>query len=164
MLATVLVFAFHLPYLHGPPKRPPPVVNAHGHYHHWDWRVRQDRFSNRFTCEFNGPGMHLRSQSLIFALGHRVETTHAFYRVDARPPDIVSNQFIALHKLNIFPERGWIDDRDGGEVALPMATIGDGKKVWIRANSRSNVRYYDLSRMPVALQQMRKAGCPDYLP
>jgi hypothetical protein len=167
-MMLALIFAFHVPIdihlHHHRPAAPKPIV-AHGHLRHWRWDVRQDRFSSRFTCSLRAHDVHVRSGAAIFDLGHGVETTHAFYRIDARPPAPVSDHFIALHKLNIFPEKGWIDNPDGGgEAALPLTTLDDGQRVWIRANGRSKVHYYDVAGLNQALGAMHKAGCPAWLP
>lgn len=166
-MMLALLFAFHVPidlHRHHNANEPRPIA-AHGHGRHWRWEVRQDRFSNRFTCSLRAHDVHVRSGAAIFKVDPGLDTTHAFYRIDARPPAPVSDHFIALHKLNIFPEKGWIDDPDGGgEVALPLSVLGDPQRVWIRANSRSKVRYYNVAGLPQALAALHKAGCPDWQP
>jgi hypothetical protein len=136
-------------------------IERHGRTHGWQWAVITDRFTGKVSCQLHIRGMHVRADTVIFELKPGAETIHAVVRIDSRPPQPVSDMFAEDQKHGIFPERGWIDDRRGGEVALPLSMIRGARVVWIRPKPKAPVYGYNVSRLDQALAALKHAGCPD---
>jgi hypothetical protein len=159
MLAEVLAISLWFHHHAGPKAAKP--LERHGRVHGWHWAVHTDKFTSQVSCKLETGDIHVRSQTVIFNLRPGVETTHAFFRVDDSPARPVSDLFADVQKHGIFPERGWIDDRRGGEAALPLELVSGAHHVWIRPSPKARVHKYDVSRLPQALAVLKAAGCPD---
>jgi hypothetical protein len=107
--------------------------------------------------------MHVRNQSVIFEMGSGVETTHSVYRIDLGQPHAVSDGFTEVENNGIFPERGFIDDRNGGETVLPLHYLTGARHVWIRATPKRKPIDFDVSRLGQALAVARARGCPPWV-
>jgi hypothetical protein len=127
----------------------------------WRISVNRDTFTAAVSCSLSGPEMRFKAGTLIFSLGKGVETTHAVYRLDGGAPAPVSATFREDAANGFFPERGWIDDPAGGEVALPASRLKGVKRLWIRASPDYLPRYFNISRFGEALAGAKAAGCPD---
>ena len=132
-----------------------------GHVHAWRWEVWTDRFTNQTSCRLRTRRMSVHDQTVVFNLRRGIETTHATFRIDAAAAQPVSAVFAEVERHGIFPERGWIDDRAGGEVALPLEAVKGARDVAIRTAPRSLIRVYDVRYLGPALAALKAAGCPD---
>ncbi len=130
----------------------------------WRGFVRHDAFTGQASCGLATSGIHIRARSAIFRMGRGVETTHAVFRIDAGQPRAVSELFAAEARNDVFPLRGWIDDRHGGEVALPLGELEGAKRVFIRAQPGRRAKTFDVGRLSQALGALQAAGCPPDLP
>ena len=142
---------------------PPTPQQIHTKYALAGWKigVDHDTFTAAVTCSLTGPDMHFKAQTMIFRLGSGVETTHAVFRLDGGAPRPVSALFREDEAHGFFPERGWIDDPSGGEVAFPADRLKGVKRLWIRASPAHRPRYFNVSRFGDALAGAKAAGCPD---
>jgi len=137
------------------------ITTHHYRVHEWRVIVRNDAFSGAPSCTIKAPRIAYRRQTLIFHVGG-ADTTHAFFRVDnGAPARSVREAFTEDEARGFFPERGWIVDPNGGEVALPATYLTSAKRIYIRVSLKSHPRAFDVSRFPEALSRARAAGCTD---
>ncbi len=138
-----------------------PKVATHTFKVH-DWRVvvRHDDFADRVTCSIKTRRISYLRETLVFHVGGG-DTTHAYFRLDGALPRSVRDAFTEDEAHGFFPERGWIIDPNGGDVALPAAYVVGAKRVYIRATLKSRLRTFDVSRVSEALARARAAGCTD---
>jgi hypothetical protein len=131
-------------------------------YHVHDWRVvvRHDQFADRVTCSINTRRITYLRETLVFHIGGG-DTTHAYFRLDGALPRSVREAFTEDEAHGFFPERGWIVDPNGGDVALPAAYVTGVNRVYIRATLKSRPRTFDVSRLFDALARARAAGCTE---
>ena len=161
MLAVMLalhLWGHHADRVHG---RPTVSWHRQGRVHAWRWQARYDGFSRVWTCSLKTSRIHVRDDTVIFSVKKGVDTTHGYFVIDNTPPRPVSDVFVEDQKHGIFPERGWIDDRDGGEVAIPLDMVINAKQVAIRPSTKTNIVFYDVHHLVPALAELRKTGCPD---
>ncbi|HXU99502.1 MAG TPA: hypothetical protein VG166_03280 [Caulobacteraceae bacterium] len=165
MLALVLAFTLPLLGHHHGAHRPKaaPVVHRFGYVHGWRYVISEDAFTGQLSCALFGHGMHVRNQSVIFELGSGVETTHAVYRLDAGQPHPVSAGFTEDESHGIFPERGFIDDKNGGETVLPLHYLTGARHIWIRATPKYRPVDFDLKYLTQAMAVARLRGCPAWV-
>ena len=156
MIAVAL--AFHM--FHAGPSSHLRVVTHRGDVHGWHWTTIYDRFAGKVSCKLAGHDMRVQSMSVIFKLDHDFDTTHAIYRIDLGLPHPVSDAFQEDQKNNIFPERGWIVDRNGGEAVLPLSYLTNAREVWIRSTPKSKQHHFDVSRLPQVLAVLKSKYCP----
>jgi hypothetical protein len=153
---------------HAAPAPPlPPGSRALGHAgrartHVGPWRIAlaQDRFTGAITCAIAAPDVKLTRQTLIFRLGHGLSTLKADYRLDRGPSRPVSAVFAAVEDQGFFPERGWILDPEGGEVALPIAALQGARMITLRPAPGRRPRSFKIARLTEALILAKAAGCP----
>src|SRR5665213_1827468 len=153
--ALALTSFFYAPH-HGPPQV------THRLYRLADWRIGVDRdtFTGAVTCSLRAKRIYFKSDTLIFRLDRGAETTHAVFRIDAGPARPVAEAFRDDAARGVFPQRGWIDDPAGGDVALPAAYFGGAGRVWIRASPAAQPQFYNITRFKDALAGAKAAGCP----
>jgi hypothetical protein len=132
-----------------------------GHVRDWQWQVRTDRFTDKVSCRLNTKRMNVHDQTVVFNVRRGADTTHATFRIDTIAARPVSAVFAPVQKHGIFPERGWIDDRAGGEVALPLEMVDGALDIAIRPSPRALIRVYDVRYIGDALAALKAAGCPD---
>lgn len=144
-------------------QRPPRVqiVKRHLTVAGWSLRLYHDTFTDALSCSLATGAMRFHRDALIFRLGRVGDTTHAYVRIDGAPAKPVAEGFSEVQARGFFPRRGWIDDPDGGDVALPVSWLGSAKQVDIRASWRARPRRFDVSRFAEALAGARAAGCSD---
>ncbi|HEY2177846.1 MAG TPA: hypothetical protein VGH15_04630 [Caulobacteraceae bacterium] len=161
VLMALSLFGHH----HGGGHRPRPaqVIHRYGYVHGWRYVIAEDPFTGQLSCSLIGHGMHVRNQSVIFELGAGVEATHSVYRIDLGQPHAVSDAYMEDAKNGIFPERGWIDDKNGGETVLPLHYLTGGRRIWIRASPKRKPVEFDLGRLGQALAVVRAKGCPAWV-
>jgi hypothetical protein len=134
----------------------------HRHIGPWRLEIRRDRFAGAVTCRITARDITLSRETLIFRIaGPERDTTHAVYRIDGGPPHPVSEVFGAVQAHGFFPERGWILNPQGGEVALPAASVTGARRVALRAGERTAPSVYNVSRLGQALRQYDAAGCAE---
>jgi hypothetical protein len=125
----------------------------------WSIAARSDPFAGTVACAMTARGVGLQRQTLIFRVAPRGDTTQAVYRVDSAPPHPISDTFDAVQAHGFFPQKGWIVDPDGGEAALPVATVGAAHYVWIRVTPRRNPVRFNVGGLPEALAAAKRLGC-----
>jgi hypothetical protein len=153
--------------LFGQPKQPlPPGASplaraARAHTHVGPWRITfaQDRFTGAITCKISAPDISLRRETLIFRLGRGLETTHADFRLDRGPSRPVSTAFAEVEDHGFFPERGWIIDPQGGEVALPAGYVRSARTISLSVGPGRRARTFKVGRLIEAIIEARAAGC-----
>jgi hypothetical protein len=158
LLTTALAVSsfFYSPH-HGRPQATERLFGVDG----WRIAVDRDTFTGAVSCSLRAKRVYFRSGALIFRLGRGVETTHAVFRLDAGPARPVTEAFHEDEARGIFPQRGWIDDPAGGDVALPAAYVMGARQVWIRATPAHQPYPFNVSRVAEALAAAKAAGCPD---
>jgi hypothetical protein len=127
----------------------------------WHIAVNHDTFTGAVSCSLTAKHMRFKSDTLIFHLGPGVEATHAVFRIDGGTPRPVSTAFREDEAHGFFPQRGFIDDPAGGDVALPADQFKGVKRLWIRASPANQPRYFNVSRFNDALAGAKAAGCSD---
>jgi hypothetical protein len=161
MLAVLLalhLWGHHADRVHSIPTR---SWARHGRVHAWHWHARYDGFTRQWSCTLKTSRIHVRSQTVIFGVRHGVDTTHSYFTIDSAAPRPVSDVFVEDQKHGIFPERGWIDDRAGGEVALPLDMVIGARQVAIRPTPNTDITFYDVHHLAPALAELKATGCPD---
>ncbi len=127
----------------------------------WRMTVGHDLFTDAIRCTLQTRTMHYRNETLIFHLRAGLETTHAYFKIDDGDAHPVSDAFHQVEAHGFFPRRGWLDDRAGGDVALPASYVHDARRVWIRASPRQRPNVFKVSRFDDALDQARSNGCTE---
>lgn len=127
----------------------------------WHGMAVTDGFSGAVTCTLAGRGVGLHNQTLIFDVGHGLETTHAQFKVDGGPARSVADAFPDVRARGFFPERGWILDAAGGQVALPLSYVDGAGSVAIRATPHARPKVFRLAGLGEAVAKAGQAGCTD---
>jgi hypothetical protein len=127
----------------------------------WRIAVAHDTFTGQVSCSLSAKDMRFKRDTLIFHIGPGVEATHAVFRLDGGTPRPVSTAFREDEANGFFPQRGFIDDPAGGDVALPADRLKGAKRLWIRASPANQPRYFNVSRFNDALAGAKAAGCSD---
>lgn len=155
-IALAVASLFHAPH-------PAPAQITHRLYGVDGWRigVNHDSFTGAVSCSLKARRVYFRSDTLIFRLARGVETTHAVFRIGGGPARAVAEAFHDDAARGIFPQRGWIDDPAGGDVALPASYLKGATRLWIRASPAAQPQYYNISHFKEALSGARAAGCQD---
>lgn len=140
----------------------PRVESTHRPYALAGWRIGVDRdtFTGAVSCTLKARNVSFRSDTLIFHLRPGLETTHAVFRVDGGAARPVSVAFHEDEAHGIFPQKGFIDDPAGGDVALPASYLRSARRIWIRPSPTSWPRYFVVYRFSEALARAKAAGCP----
>jgi hypothetical protein len=147
--------------LHPGPRTPPQVTHRLYGLAGWRISVNHDTFTGAVSCSLTAKQVHFKSDTLIFHIGPGVEATHAVFRLDGGAPRAVSTVFREDEAHGFFPQRGWIDNPAGGDVALPANQLKGVKRLWIRASTSYVPQYFNISRFDDALAGAKAAGCPD---
>jgi hypothetical protein len=140
---------------------PPQVTERLYRLAGWRIAVAHDKFTGQVSCSLSARHVRFKSDTLIFHIGPGVEATHAVFRIDGGTPRAVSTVFRADEAHGFFPQRGFIDDPAGGDVALPADAFKGVKRLWIRASPADQPRYFNVSRFNDALARAKAAGCSD---
>jgi hypothetical protein len=127
----------------------------------WQIDVNRDTFTDAVSCSLTASHVRFKNDTLIFHLGPGVEATHAVFRLDGGVPRPVSEVFRKDEAHGFFPQRGFIDDPAGGDVALPADEFKGVKRLWIRAAPADQPKYFNVSRFNDALAGAKAAGCSD---
>ena len=127
----------------------------------WTARVRTDRFTGEIACSLRGPGMSFHRDTVVFELGRHVDTSQAFFRLDAGPARSVREPRLQNETHGFFLDSGPVDNPSGGRVALPYSLVQSAKSVLVRANPRRDPRAFDVSGLADALAAAKAAGCKD---
>lgn len=144
---------------------PGPLTRPEAHRQHiGPWRVvaAKDRFSGSINCVVSARGVQLRNDTLVFRLAHDEDTTHAIYRLDWGKPRPVSDAFAELESRGVFPQRGWIFDPNGGEVALPAHYVAGAETIALRRSPKAgpdDYRVYRVAKLNEAAAAAKAAGC-----
>lgn len=125
----------------------------------WRIAIRTDRFAATRTCAISGHDVALHRDTLIFRLGHPQDARGAMFKLDAGPARPVSDVYEAVQAKGFFPQRGWIIAPEGGEVALPAATVTDAQTVTIRLASGRHPRRFKVARLAEATAAAQADGC-----
>src|SRR5438874_2826623 len=130
LIAALSSMFVGLPAIHAP--HMPNVFGRHAqaamtvrHARVGPWRIaaRTDSFGGAVACSVTAHGVSLERQTLIFRVAPRGETTRAVYRIDSAPPHPIADTFDTVQANGFFPQKGWVVDPDGGEAAIPPATV-----------------------------------------
>jgi len=127
----------------------------------WTTKVRRDQFTAEVSCSLVGRRISFHRDTLVFHMGHDVDTSQAFFRVDNGPVRSVREPRLENETHGFFLDSGPIGNPSGGEVALPLSTIQGARKVFVRASPRYQPRAFDLGRFADALAAAKAAGCKD---
>jgi hypothetical protein len=125
------------------------------------WRIEmsRDRFAGTLNCSIDARDVTFTRETLIFRVGGGVDTTHSLFRLDSGRPRPVADVFDLVQARGFFPQRGWILDPAGGEVALPAAYVADARRVTIRVSPGSRPRGFRVERLAEARRLAKAAGC-----
>jgi hypothetical protein len=137
-----------------------PPADVHYGVGRWRIDVHRDSFTGRLSCKVHGQDMKVQRNSVIFHLAAGVETTHAWFKIDAAPARPVSDAFAEEEANGYFPMRGWIDDPAGGDVALPVSYFDGAYKVMIRASPKYHPKTFRVTGLAAAVAAAKNAGCP----
>ncbi len=154
--ALAMASFFYQPHS-GPPAATHRLYGVDG----WRIGVRHDTFTGAVTCSLEARSIYYKSDTLIFRTRRGADTNHAMFRIDEGPARPVAEAFHEDEAHGIFPQRGFIDDPAGGDVALPASYVAGKRRLWIRVSPKMYPRYYDISRFAEALAGARAAGCTD---
>jgi hypothetical protein len=127
----------------------------------WRIAVAHDKFTGQVSCSLSARHVRFKSDTLIFHIRPGVETTHAVFRIDGGAPRPVSTVFREDEAHGFFPQRGFIDDPAGGDVALPADEFKGVRRLWIRASPADLPSYFNVRRFDDALAGAKAAGCSD---
>ena len=127
----------------------------------WTAKVRTDRFTGEVTCSLTGQGMSFHRDTVVFHLGRSIDSSQAFFRVDAGAARSVREPRVENETHGFFLDSGPIDNPSGGRVALPLSMVKDAKQVLIRASTKHSPRAFDVSHLGEALTAAKAAGCKD---
>jgi hypothetical protein len=127
----------------------------------WAAKIRRDKFTGDVTCTLSEGRISFHRDTLVFHLGARVDTSEAYFRVDDGPVRSAREPRLENETHGFFLDHGPIGNPSGGEVALPLSTVRDAKRVLIRASPKVQPRAFDLSRFAEALAAAKAAGCKD---
>lgn len=156
LLAAALALTSVLPPVH---LHRPQVTQRHYESGGWRLTVGHDRFTDALVCSLKTHTMHYRSGTLIFHIKRGIDTTHAVYKIDDGPPTPVSAAFHEVEAHGFFPRRGWVDDPEGGDVALPAAYVHDARRVAIRPSTAMRPLIFKVDRFDDALEHAEAEGC-----
>jgi hypothetical protein len=161
LAAALMLGLFGHPKQALPPGAPPLARAARARAHVGAWRIvlTQDRFTGAISCKITAPDVILQRDTLIFRLGRGLETTHADFRLDRGASRPVSIAFAEVENHGFFPERGWIIDPQGGEVALPVAYVRSARAITLRAGPGRHPRTFKVGRLGEAMIEAKVAGC-----
>jgi len=134
------------------------VATHHFKVHGWSVVIYNDKFAGEVDCTIKARDISYQRDTLIFQVG-AVDTTNAWFRIDGASPRSVREAFAEDEAHGFFPERGWIVDPNGGEVALPASYLKGARRLYIRAKLKSHPRAFDVSRFGEVLARARAAGC-----
>jgi len=162
LLTAALVLGLFNPVAHSAAHARP--TTRHVHVGAWSVAVTRDRFAGAATCAINAADVSVHRGVAVFRLGHRQDTTHAVYRLDGGPPRDVSEAFDAVEARGFFPERGWIVDPDGGEVALPATYLSGVRNVLLRVSPSQAPRRIKVTNLDEAIASAKAYGCVDIAP
>lgn len=130
------------------------------------WRVDGgvDRFAGTRGCAISAAGVSLQGDVLVFRVAARGDTRQALYRIDGGSPRAVADTFETLQARGFFPQRGWIVDPEGGEVALPAGVASGATTITIRPRSGQSPRRFKVAKLGEAIALARTAGCATSTP
>ncbi len=157
LAATILALSLFGPHA----KTPPPTPDLEYGVAHWRIHVHKDNFTGRLSCKLSGPDMKVKRNTVIFHLAAGVDTTHAWFRIDGGPARQASEAFAEDEQNGYFPERGWIDDTAGGDVALPVSYVQGATVVRVRASPKYHPKTFHVTRLAEAIAATKNAGCPE---
>lgn len=161
LVAAVLINWFGHPAAHSPPK--PAVAHAAAQRYQlgpWIIAVNPDPFTGTVACQIHARDVTLRRDTLIFRVAPGGDTTGTVFRVDLGPAHHVSEAFDTVEAHGFFPQRGWIVDPSGGEVALPTSYVSKASTVTMRIARKDKLRWFKVGQLAAAEAGARAAGCP----
>lgn len=135
------------------------AVTYRRHVGPWSFTLFSDRFAGKTTCSIDARGVTLARQTLVFRLLRGGDTTHTVFRIDNGPPHRVSDAFETVEAHGFFPQRGWIIDPAGGEVALPAAYLTDARVVTLRVSPNRNPETFKVERLAEAIAVAKTYDC-----
>jgi hypothetical protein len=127
----------------------------------WTATIRADRFTGAVSCVLDARRMHFARDTLTFRLGGDVDTSNAYFRIDAGAAHSVREARFENETHGVFQDRGPIGNPSDGEVALPASVVRGAKQVLIRASPKQPPQAFDVSRLADALAAAKAGGCPD---
>ena len=145
-----------------PPAKPAVAHTVARRYQLGPWiiAVNPDPFTGTVACQIHARDVTLRRDTLIFRVAPGGDTTGTVFRVDLGAARRVSEAFDAVEAHGFFPQRGWIVDPSGGEVALPTSYVSNASVVTMRIARKDHLRWFKVGRLAEAEAGARAAGCP----
>jgi hypothetical protein len=131
----------------------------HAHVAGWRLEVRGDRFTGQTTCALRRDDIVYDHGVVTFALGHRVDTANATYRLDDGPVRRAGDVAVEAAGLGARFDSQNLDNPSNGEVRIPAKDLGDARKIYIRANTKMTHRIFDLAGLPRALEAAKARNC-----
>jgi hypothetical protein len=125
----------------------------------WLIAVTPDRFAGTVGCRVHTRDVSLQRDTLIFRVAAAGDTTGSVFRIDSGPPRPVAEVFDAVEAHGFFPQRGWVIDPNGGEAALPAASVAGARMVAIRVSPGRRPRRFEVARLAEVEAAARGLGC-----
>jgi hypothetical protein len=164
LTAAVALSLFNpLSVFHHHPKAPhePAAASRRAQAGAWTVTARWDRFAGATSCVIRARGVRLERQTAIFRVREHGDTTASLFRLDNGPARPVSEAFGPVEAHGVFPQKGWVMDPAGGEIALPAAWLGSAATVTVRVSPRSHPVRFKVAGLDTALAAAKAKGCPE---
>jgi hypothetical protein len=154
IVATALAIA-----LFGHP-RAQPVVTRQYRKDHWNLTVVSDGFTGKTTCSIHARHVVIHRNTAIFSLGGGVDTNAVEIRIDGAGARSAADLAAENARNGVFPERGWVENPSGGDVAVPLSLMRGARHVYIRASQTGKIRTFTVGPLDYVLQSAAAFGCP----
>jgi len=126
----------------------------------WTLTVHSDGFTGATTCSVRSSRIVIRRDTAIFELDPNKNTDHAQFRIDGGAARSVQDVTLENARHGVFPDRGWIDNPSGGEIAVPVTDIANAKRIWIRVWRHGRVVSFNVNHLGEVLRSAAGLGCP----
>jgi len=122
---------------------------------HWRIEVVHDGFLGATTCHVTKQGMAVDRNALVLRLGSRVDTSHAYFRIDDGVPVAAYSATSPWSSASAN-----LGNPSDGAIEVPLSLLqGPNKKIAVRADRRAPVRNFDISDIYEALAMAKKLSC-----
>ena len=125
----------------------------------WRLEVRHDRFTNQTSCVIQKDHITYDHGVVTFALGSRVDTANATYRLDSGPVSPAGNVAVEAAGLGARFDSQNLANPSNGDVHIPARDLGAASAISIRANTRMTHRVFDLTGLSHAFDAARARNC-----